>query len=202
MRRYNRISGQFASRLIELLESPAWRTLSLSARRVIERIEIELAHHGGNDNGRLPVTYQNFCDYGIAYKAIAPAVREAAALGFIEVTEKGRAGNAEFRSPSLFRLTFVPQRYGNTHEWRKIATMEDAEHLAREARRTPKKQKSRDIKCRVSGIENIPESTHPPGVQNIPTALRIENTPTLYILGRGRQSPIQLQRLRSHRSVA
>ena len=50
-RRKNRISGQFAVRLIEMLESPAYRALSVSAHRVISRIEIELASHGGNDNG-------------------------------------------------------------------------------------------------------------------------------------------------------
>jgi hypothetical protein len=55
-KRRNKISGQFAARLIEMLESPAYRTLSRSALLVISRIEIELAYHGGNDNGQLPVT--------------------------------------------------------------------------------------------------------------------------------------------------
>ena len=44
----NSIGGQFAPRLIEMLESPAYRALSLSGRRVLERIEIELAQHGGS----------------------------------------------------------------------------------------------------------------------------------------------------------
>jgi hypothetical protein len=55
--RRTRIGGQFAACLIEMLESPAYRVLSLSARRVLDRIDIELGHHGGNDNGRLPVTH-------------------------------------------------------------------------------------------------------------------------------------------------
>ena len=46
------IPGQFAGRLIEMLEAPAYRVLSLSARRVLDRVEIELGHHGGNDNGQ------------------------------------------------------------------------------------------------------------------------------------------------------
>jgi hypothetical protein len=41
------INGAFAWRLIEMLESPANRALSLSARRVLERLEIELYRHGG-----------------------------------------------------------------------------------------------------------------------------------------------------------
>ena len=75
MKRRNKISGQFSPRLIEMLESPAYRVLTNTAHRVISRIEIELGHHGGNDNGRLPVTYDNFIDYGVARMCIAPAVR-------------------------------------------------------------------------------------------------------------------------------
>src|SRR3974390_676531 len=98
-RRRNAISGQFAARLIEMLESPAYRTLSLSARRVLDRVEIELAHHGGQDNGSLPVTYDDFQSYGIHRHAIWPAIKECVALGFLEITRQGRAGNAEFRIP-------------------------------------------------------------------------------------------------------
>jgi hypothetical protein len=35
-------------------------------RSQINYLEIELAHHGGNDNGRLPVTYEDFIEYGNA----------------------------------------------------------------------------------------------------------------------------------------
>jgi hypothetical protein len=53
--RKNRISGQWSPRPIGMLESPAYRALSLSAHRIMSRIEIELARHGGKDNGRLAV---------------------------------------------------------------------------------------------------------------------------------------------------
>jgi hypothetical protein len=52
---------------IEMMRSPAYRALSISAHRVIARIRIELGDHGGQDNGRLPVTHRNFHDYGIAW---------------------------------------------------------------------------------------------------------------------------------------
>jgi hypothetical protein len=104
------IGGQFAPRLIEMLESPAYRALSLSGRRVLDRLEIELGHHGGTDNGKLPCTYDDFHDYGIHRHCIARAIRETAALGFVEVTERGCAGNAEYRSPNLFRLTYRPAK--------------------------------------------------------------------------------------------
>ena len=64
-KRRNAITGQWAARSIEMLENPAYRTLSLSAHRALARIEIELAHHGGNDNGRLPVTFDDFVQYGV-----------------------------------------------------------------------------------------------------------------------------------------
>jgi hypothetical protein len=138
VKRHNRISQQFAVRLIEMLESPAWCALSLSARRLIERIEIELASHGGNDNGRLPVPYNDFVTYGIDRHAIAPAMREAEALGFIRITQRGRGGNAEHRQPNQFLLTFANARDGRanppTHDWRKIKTCEEATAIARAAR--------------------------------------------------------------------
>jgi hypothetical protein len=138
MQRRNRISGQWSPRLIEMLESPGYRQLSQSAHRIISRIEIELAHHGGNDNGKLPVTYEDFIEYGVNRHSIAPAIREAAALGFIEVTKRGRGGNAESREPSLYRLTFAHDRNSRqnppTHEWRKIKTVDQAAIAAESAR--------------------------------------------------------------------
>jgi hypothetical protein len=148
-RRGNTISGQFAARLVEMLESPAYRVLSLSARRVIDRIEIEMAHHGGKDNGNLPVTFEHFHEYGIHRHSIAPAIREAEALGFLVITEKGRAGNAEYRSPNLFRLTYrhakgIPG--DGSHEWRRVASVEEAEAAATAARK-PKTPKTK-LQCR------------------------------------------------------
>ena len=105
--RKNRISGQWSPRPIKMLESPAYRALSLSAHRIMSRIEIELARHGGKDNGRLPVTKRDFIAYGMQHVAVANGIREAEALGFIQVTERGRGGNSEHHSPNLFRLTFV-----------------------------------------------------------------------------------------------
>ena len=63
-RRFSKIGGQFSARVIEMMESPAFRVLSLSAHCVLDRIEIEQAHHGGHDNGALCVTYLNFVEYG------------------------------------------------------------------------------------------------------------------------------------------
>lgn len=130
------IGGQFAPRRIDMLRSPAYCVLSLSARRVLDRLEIELADHGGADNGKLPCTYQDFVNYGLHRHAIYPAIQEVVALGFVEITEQGVAGSAEFRKPNLFRLTYrnsAGLRGDGTHEWMKI-TEEEAPLIAAAAR--------------------------------------------------------------------
>jgi hypothetical protein len=138
IRRRNRISGQFAARTIEMLESFAYRVLSRSAHMVISRLEVELGHHGGNDNGRLAVTTEDFIAYGMHRTSVAPAIREAEALGFVKVTERGRGGNAEFRSPNRFFLTFAHGRDTRnsppTNDWRRFKTVEEAKRVARTAR--------------------------------------------------------------------
>jgi hypothetical protein len=149
-KRPSSIEGQFAPRLIEMLQSSPWRTMSLSGRKVVERIEIEFAQHGGEaggENGRLPVTYDDFVRYGMDRQCVGPAIREAEALGFIVITRRGRAGNAEWHLPTLFRLTFRPAKgipgNGCSHEWRAIETMEQATILAKAARAAkPEKTKS------------------------------------------------------------
>jgi hypothetical protein len=209
------ISGQFAPRLIEMLESPAHRVLSKSATRVIERIEIELAHHGGKDNGRLAVTLADFERFGIDRQGISPAIREAVALGFVEVTERGRAGNAEFRRPNLYRLTFRPskgQSGDGTHEWRKTANhpgATDAENLAAAAAiakaarmnkdhvavaravRVREKQFLGVEKHQISGWKNPPESDQFIGGKNHPAAIGGKTHPTFDTPGRDASSPPQ-----------
>jgi hypothetical protein len=135
--RFTRLTEQFAARPIRMLSSPAYRVMSLSGRRILDRIEIEFAAHGGTSNGKLPVTYDHFKDYGIHRHAIAPAIREVRALGCAEVTEAGRAGNAEWRRPNLFRLTYRNTDNGPpTNEWEKIQDIEEAKKVARAARAT------------------------------------------------------------------
>lgn len=171
-RRRTTIDGQFAPRTIDMLRSPAMRVLSLSARRLLDRIEIELADHGGTENGKLPVTYDDFVRFGIHRHAIAPAINEVVQLGFVEITEQGRAGNAEFRSPSLYRLTFRhTDRHNPTNEWKRIQTVADAVIVAAKARGTPrrKKQNPSARKCPVSVSETITENAKSPVSKTVTT---------------------------------
>ena len=86
--RRNRITEQFIAHRISMLELPAYRALSRAAFMVISRIAVEHAHHGGNDNGRLPVTTDQFVAYARWHRASgrrrrwassrSPSVAEAA----------------------------------------------------------------------------------------------------------------------------
>ena len=133
-RRFNQIDGQFSPYLIEMLEHPSFRVLSLTAHRVLFRICIEHAHHGGKDNGKLPVTYEQFVEYGIHRAGIKLAIRELVALGIIKC-KPGRAGNADSRTPSLYQLTFRPTPVPMSEEQR--AATEQANQPLRWSQRTP-----------------------------------------------------------------
>ena len=186
--RSNKIDGQFAARLIEMLESPAMAALSLSGRRFLDRLEIELANHGGKENGKLPVTYDDSVAFGMDRHAIAAAIRETCALGFVEITVKGRAGNAEYRAPSLYRLTYKPtDRAEPTHEWRKIKTVVEAKRVAQEARNaSPAKQNPSGGKRRASVGETHTENAECPMGETHTTA-SVGKPTLLSILGAGGQ---------------
>jgi hypothetical protein len=127
--------GPFFAQPIDMLKSPAFRTLSLSGHRAFSCLVIELAKHAGNDNGNLVVTFDDFETYGIHRHSIAPAIRELVALGFVEITEHGCAGNAYERAASKYRLTMTAVGTTDpTHEWKKINNLEEARRKAAEAR--------------------------------------------------------------------
>jgi len=122
-----RISGGgFVPHTRDLIESPAMRVLSGAGLKVLQRIELEHLRHGGRDNGRLVVPYEDFIAYGIRhFRTVSRGLREAEALGLIEI-RRGRGGHGHAR-PNLYRLTYLPAgNIGPTDEWRKFATLAEA----------------------------------------------------------------------------
>ena len=95
------------------------------------------------------------------------------ALGFLEV-EHGQAGNREYRWPSTYRLTYLPVgRARPTNEWQRIRTMEEAEAIARVARKTSAggKQKTSAGKRTGFGVGNHhrkPNFSVPVSVTTVP----------------------------------
>jgi hypothetical protein len=92
----------------EMLESEAWSSLSRAARRVIDRVIIEHMAHAGTENGNLAVTYSDFVKYGIRLKSLKTAISEAAAKGFIIITQKGKASVGPDRWPTRYALGWLP----------------------------------------------------------------------------------------------
>ena len=123
-----------------MLKSPAYRVLTLSARRVLDRLEIELLRHGGNENGRLAVTYRQFEDWGVRGNSVGAAVREVIALGSPRSPSEAR-GNAGHGKPNFYRLTYRPAEGhpdDGSHEWKHLAkTVQDALRIQKEAHQPP-----------------------------------------------------------------
>jgi hypothetical protein len=143
MSKHKRKSGnQFVMHHVAMLRSPAFQVLSRAGLKVLTCIEIEHCAHGGQDNGRLPVTYEDFCRLGIDRDSVGPAIREVAALGFIEITERGIAGNGEHRKPNLFRATYLGGKAA-TNEWSAIQSVAEAKAIAIKARlNKPKRRRA------------------------------------------------------------
>jgi hypothetical protein len=138
--------GPWVPRSVELLKSPAWRVLSLSSHRVLDRLDIELRAHAGTNNGALIVTYKQFEEHGVHHRMLPLAIREIEALGLVEITQRGRGGNAEYRLPHRFRITYQPTDCADaTNEWRRITSIQDAEQITRHAR-MPVRTKNRKQK--------------------------------------------------------
>jgi hypothetical protein len=197
--KHTRIAEQFIAHRVRMLESAAWGALSRAARRILDRLEIEHANHGGKDNGRLVCTYGDFAEFGIRRETIQDAIPEAIALGFIEITERGRAAPEDFGTPNLFRLTYLPTSSScPTDEWERIESEERARTILADMRgrlssmREQKERRRKEARARAKkqnpGGEIAPASGAESPLLRQPLGGGI--APTFYISGgRGGGSP-------------
>lgn len=150
----NKLTEQFIAHSREMRESPAWRYLPDNARRILDRLELEHMHHGGAENGCLPCTYSDFVRAGLRRASISLAIRQAEALGFLEVTHRGGRAISDARWPSRYRLTYVlggGKSTERTDDWKRIKTTQEALSalgLARDARNRDT-QPTKGIKSRT-----------------------------------------------------
>ncbi len=136
--RRRRISEQFSPRPVAMQKSAPYKVLNGSELKMLDRIEIELANHGGNDNGQLPVTSRQFEEYGIRRALLAASRRALVALGFITFAPGLVAATADKRRPSLFGLTYRHMGADKepAHSWRKVDDLDEAVRVANAARDT------------------------------------------------------------------
>jgi len=134
-RRKLQIEGQWIAYAREMIESPAYRVLSIHARKVMRRLEIEHCSHGGQENGKLPVPYSDFVKYGCRRNSVRPALVECIALGFLELVERGHSAYGDIPGkPSTYRLTYLHAHDGPaTNDWKKIETISEAKARVKQA---------------------------------------------------------------------
>lgn len=112
------ITEPFVMHRQSLIESDAMGALTLAARRVLDRLQMEHLAHAGKENGRLVVTFEQFEKFGVRRASVAAAIDLLVNVGLVEITEQGRGGNREFRRPNRYRLTFLDSTDGAaTDEW-------------------------------------------------------------------------------------
>lgn len=136
--RRNRIAEQFIAHTRRMRESPAWHVLPDVGRRVLDRLELEHMHQGGQENGRLRCPYSDFEKAGIRRRSIAQGIRACIALGFVEKTEQGYRASNGFCKPSSYRLTYVFSANKHTgglptDEWARLTTIAAAKIALRDA---------------------------------------------------------------------
>jgi hypothetical protein len=100
--------SQFAWIPREMLESPAFRNLSVNAFRLFFAIWVENLAHAGTANGQLICTHEQLKAYGLSGSKIREAIDELEAFGFIRVRRGGRRA-----------LSNQPSRYGIAYLWAK-----------------------------------------------------------------------------------
>lgn len=107
-------------RTAEMLESPAFRLLSINSRRCLDRLEFEHLAHGLQENGQLIVTYEDFLAWGVSCNYVAASLEELEVFGLIRRLH-GRGGWGA-PHPTRYRLTYTGDCEGGpaTNEWKAI----------------------------------------------------------------------------------
>jgi hypothetical protein len=155
-RRKNSITENFIVHPRSLRESAAWHALPDNGRRILDRLELEHMRHGGAENGHLPCTYSDFVKAGVRRASVSLAIRQAVALGFLEVTQRGGRSISRVRPPSKYRLTYINGRGRSqpaTNEWKRIADAADAEAALTRAA-DQRNHESQPLRCASSGLKH------------------------------------------------
>jgi hypothetical protein len=145
----------------EMLESAAFRALSAPGRRVIDRIALEHMAHGGGENGKLPVTYQDFHYYGVRRSSINGAIAEVIELGFIERTDEGSLAWGEFKGrPARYRLAWLKDFQGAAppNRWKRFDTVSEAREAADRARKRASERARERLRSRNSVTDDESEA--------------------------------------------
>jgi hypothetical protein len=170
---------------LEILSSDAYRSLSGNAMKILNRILIEHMNHAGLENGRLPVSYDDFVKYGMRRHAIRPALNELIAAGFIRISQPGRRVHGEDQGRMAeYRLTWLP-----------VATPADFQAASNDWNSPRQYRKTRADKIfspsvesvTVPSVDSVTRLRDKPG-SIIPAFSSVDSVTTYNILHVGRQT--------------
>ena len=98
--------GSFLMLDRELIVSPAWRSMSINCKRLLDFLCEEHLSKGGRENGKLMATYDQLVISGIPRRLVHRTITEAEQLGLIDVERGGRKGCVNH--VSTFMVNFLP----------------------------------------------------------------------------------------------
>ena len=131
----------------ELLNSVAWRSMSVNCHKLIDRLLLEHCNNAGLENGSLICTYNHFQEYGLTRNMIRFAIEEAGFLGLV----KHQRGERVFakNQPNSYRLTFYGTKDAKdpTNEW-KLVTTERVKAYRKKKKEAKEKRKQFKIKMK------------------------------------------------------
>jgi hypothetical protein len=152
----------------DILASPAWRAMSINARRALDRIMLEHMAHAGTENGNLLVTHRQFIEAGVSRDYVADAIDELEHLRLIRVTVRGRGGIGSHHA-NRFLLTWMPERGSRFCDDPWTRTDEGRVQAWQQARKALKRKRQRSTQTKSrDGVKN-----HFPTPQTRTRALRI-----------------------------
>ena len=134
---------QFAWFPREMLESPAFRSLSINSYRLLNALWVEHLAHAGTENGRLVFTHEQLKEFGLTGSKIREAIDELEAFGFITVKLGGK--RALSNQPNRYRIAWLwaqnedGELVAPTAKWKNLSDAEVKEwHRAQSASRRAK----------------------------------------------------------------
>ncbi len=99
-----------------LIESPAYRSLSINARRTLDRLVCEHFRQNRLENGALRVSARQFHEWGVTKDCLTDEIKELEERGLVEVSLGEAIG--VLRAPFIFRRTFYGRPDSKpTNEW-------------------------------------------------------------------------------------
>ena len=150
----------------ELLESDAWQSLGINARRFVDFLLLDHMGHAGRENGRLKATYDQLVAFGITRRLIGAAIGQAEKAGLVDSSKGG------MRVPTTYALTFyaLPDGTPASNKWMRYKARLRRSNKA--PHREPEKQKS----APTSGTSKAPHRE--PDSPNLPPHREPDQSPT------------------------